>query len=110
LSGDPVSDAAGRAVHSGSFRGVVMLRRFGAAALVLICAPAYAQHIDARKGLKFGAECVGPITTLAPKFGTCSIVGSKIRIWCPNGDVFDRQGDEANVSVVRSICGLTQIP
>jgi hypothetical protein len=46
---------------------------------------------------------------LAPRLETCVIAGAKTRIWCPNGQVFDRVGAEAHSAVVRSICNLNQV-
>jgi hypothetical protein len=86
-----------------------MLRMSLAAASVLICTSAFAQHVDAGKGLKLGDGCLGPVNTLAPRLGTCVIAGAKTRIWCPNGEVFDRVGATAHTFVVRSICNLNQV-
>ena len=87
-----------------------MLRWLIAAALVVTCTSAFAQFtVDAGKGLKFGIGCVGPMSTFAPRLGTCTIDGAKSRIWCPNGKVFDRIGGLAQISIVRSMCDLNQI-
>jgi hypothetical protein len=91
------------------WEGYVMLRSFLAAALVSLSTAAFAQHVEADKGLKFGAECVGPVTRLAPRLGTCMIVGAKTRIWCPNRRVFDVMGDKPQSYLVRSICELNQV-
>ena len=86
-----------------------MLQTLLAAVLVTLSTAAFAQHVEADKRLKFGAECIGPVTTLAPRLGTCMIVGAKTRIWCPSGRVFDRVGENTQSSVVRSICELNQV-
>ena len=86
-----------------------MLRYLLAAALVLSCSPASALYAEAKKAVKFGADCVGPVSTLAPKLGTCTIAGAKVRIWCPNGQMFEGERDP-QVALVRSICNMSQIP
>ena len=86
-----------------------MLKALLTAALVTLSTAAFAQHVEADKRLKFGAECVGPVTTLAPRLGTCMIIGAKTRIWCPNGRVFDRGGEKPQSFLVRSICELNQV-
>ena len=78
------------------------------ASLWLLSGLASAQHIDERKGVSFGVGCVGGIRKLEAKFGTCLIAGGKTRLFCPNGQVFDRVGEQAHISIARSTCGLTQ--
>lgn len=85
-----------------------MLRMSAIAALVLLETSALAQQTEPIKGIKFGAGCLGPVSTLAPRLGTCEIVDSKTRIWCPNGEIFDRGGTPQSY-VVRSICNLNQV-
>lgn len=79
------------------------------AASVLLSTSAVAQHRDAGKDIKFGVGCVGPVSTFAPRLGTCTIEGKMSRIWCPNGRVFDRNGELPQSSIVRSICNLNQV-
>ena len=87
-----------------------MLRLAIAAAVVVMSSPPLAQPIDEVKDLKFGAGCIGPVSTFAARLGTCIIEGSKSRIWCPNGKIFDRSGQFPQTSyVVRSICNVNQI-
>jgi hypothetical protein len=81
-----------------------------AAALALACTPVCAQSVLEQKGLKLGAGCIGPISTLAPQLSTCRIANSKTRIWCPNGQIFDRPEEQAPYAIVRSICNLLQVP
>ena len=78
------------------------------ATLSLLPGTAFTQHLDERKGLRFGSGCVGSVSKLEPKFGTCVIAGGKARIFCPNGHVFDRDGEQVHISIARSTCGLTQ--
>jgi hypothetical protein len=89
-----------------------MLRMSAIAALVLLQTSAFAQQSEAItetiKGIKFGVGCLGRVSTLGPRFGTCEIVGSKTRIWCPNGEIFDRAGTPQSY-LVRSICNLNQV-
>jgi len=47
-----------------------MLQTLLTAALVTLSAAAFGQHVEADKSLKFGAECLGPVTTFgAPLSG-----------------------------------------
>lgn len=85
-----------------------MLRISAIAALMLCSQSAFAQLTEQIKGVKFGVGCVGPVNTPTPRLGTCTIVGSKTRIWCPNGEIFDRAGEPQSY-VVRSICNLNQV-
>ena len=87
-----------------------MLRYSLAAALVLSCSPASALFIEAKKSVKFGADCVGALSTLAPKLGTCTIAGAKVRIWCPNGQMFEGEQDQPQVSRSGLFCNLLQVP
>jgi len=87
------------------------MRRFVlAAALVLSCTPAFALPTSVDKSLKLGTGCVGPVTMVAPKLGSCTIAGAKSRIWCRNGDIFDLDDAVAPAPLARSLCGLNQIP
>jgi hypothetical protein len=90
-----------------------VLRMSAAAVLVALSTSAFAQSTDEVKGLKFGAGCVGVVSTFAPRLGTCNIDGGMSRIWCPNGKIFDRKGSDyervLSSYVVRAICGLNQI-
>ena len=93
------------------YRGVVMLRyTIAAAALVLLCNPATALTNMQKNSVKVGADCIGPLGTLAPKLATCTIAGSKMRIWCPNGDMFEREQDQPHLSLIRSLCNMLQVP
>jgi hypothetical protein len=87
-----------------------MRRWLLAAAMVLSFTPAFALQTVVKKGVKVGVGCLGPVSQVAPKLGTCAIAGPKTRIWCPNGDIFDADEDKAPVPLVRSLCNLTQVP
>jgi hypothetical protein len=50
------------------------------------------------------------VSTLAPKLATCTIAGSKMRIWCPNGEMFEREQDQPHPSLIRSLCNMLQVP
>jgi hypothetical protein len=85
-----------------------MLRMSAIAALLLLGPSAFAQTTETIKDVKFGTGCLGPLRTLGPRFGTCEVVGSRTRIWCPNGEIFDRAGVPQSY-IIRSICNLNQV-
>jgi hypothetical protein len=87
-----------------------MRRLLLAAAIALSSSSAFALQTAVQKGTKLGTGCVGPVVSVAPKLGTCAIAGSKTRIWCPNGDIFDDLDGRSAVALVRSLCNLTQVP
>jgi hypothetical protein len=87
-----------------------MRRLLLAAAIVLSSTPAFALQTMVPKGTKLGTGCIGAIVSVAPRLGTCAIAGSKTRIWCPNGEIFDDGSDKSAVPLVRSLCNLTQVP
>jgi hypothetical protein len=87
-----------------------MLRYLLAATLVLSCSPASALYAEAKKSAKLGADCIGALSTLAPKLATCTIAGAKVRIWCPNGQMFEGDQDQPQLALVRSICNMSQVP
>jgi len=87
-----------------------MLRYLLAAALVLSSSPASALYNEEKKSVKFGADCIGPVAMRAPKLGTCTIAGEKMRIWCPNGKMFEGEQAQQHVSLIRSLCNLPQVP
>jgi hypothetical protein len=90
-----------------------MLRMPITAALVVLSTSAFAQFMEPMKDIKFGAGCIGPVSTFALRLGACRIDNSRSRIWCPNGQIFDRNGSDyehiPSSYVVRSICGLNQV-
>ena len=83
---------------------------FLVALIALSSSSAFALQTIVDKGTKIGSGCVGPVVSVAPKLGTCAIVGSKTRIWCPNGQIFDDESVKSPVSLARSLCNLTQVP
>jgi hypothetical protein len=86
-----------------------MLRVSIATVLVVLSTSAFAQQTEV-KGIKFGVGCLGPVSTFAPRLGTCMVDSATSRIWCPNGQIFDRVEKEPRYShVVRAICGLNQV-
>jgi hypothetical protein len=90
-----------------------MLRIFSVAALVLLSSPAFAQSNDPVKGFKYGVGCIGAISTYAPRLETCVIADAKSRIWCPNGQIFERTASSyekiPSSYVVRAICNMNQV-
>ena len=95
--------------YGSSLGGTFMLRLSVIAALVLLATSAFGQLIEAKKDIKFGAGCLTRMSTFGPRLGTCEIVGSKARIWCPNGEIFDRTGAPPQSVVARSMCNLSQV-
>jgi hypothetical protein len=82
------------------------------AALILSSHAAAAFYAEVKPALKVGVDCVGQASLLAPKLTVCVIAGTKMRIWCPNGQMFEgatEQGGPA-VSLARSLCNMTQVP
>ena len=88
---------------------VVAVRISMSVALALLSTVAVAQHNDEIKGVKFGSGCQEPIKLMAAHLGACALTSSKMRMWCPNGKIFDRNGPLLPSAVVRSICGLNQV-
>jgi hypothetical protein len=90
-----------------------MLRMPMTAALVVLSTSAFAQFMEPVTDFKFGAGCVGPVNTFAPRLGACAIIDAKSRIWCPDGRIFERKGSDyerlPSSYVVRAICGLNQV-
>jgi hypothetical protein len=86
-----------------------MLRLSMITAFIVLSTTAFAQQIDAVKGVKYGVGCIGPVSKYAAGLGTCDIESAKARIFCPDGQVFDRAGAMPQSFVVRSICGLNQV-
>jgi hypothetical protein len=83
-----------------------------ALALLMVSQPADALYAEVKPALKVGADCVGRANLLAPNLTTCAMADSKMRIWCPNGQMFDgaiEQG-EPSASLARSLCSMSQVP
>ena len=77
---------------------------------VLVSTFAFALPTTVKKGLKLGTDCIGSVSFVAPKLGICRVAEKKARIWCANGDIFDVDEERSQVSLVRSLCNLSQIP
>jgi hypothetical protein len=62
------------------------------------------------KGMRPAEGCLHDSKTVTDRVVACPIGGVRIRIWCPNGKVFDRDGPDLGVAVARSICEMNQLP
>jgi hypothetical protein len=80
-----------------------------AVALMVMSTAASAQFLEESKSIKFGIGCQERIKPMEAGLGTCLITDKRVRVWCPNGKVYERDGDVPHVSLVRSACGLRQI-
>lgn len=78
-------------------------------ALTVMNTAASAQFLQEGKSIKFGVGCQERIKAMEAGLGACLITAKRARVWCPNGKVFERDGDVPHVSLVRSACGLRQI-
>lgn len=77
--------------------------------LIVISTTASAQFLQEGQSIKFGTGCQEPIKPMEAGLGTCLITDKRARVWCPNGKVFERDGELPHVSLVRSACGLKQV-
>lgn len=85
------------------------LRMFTAAAFLVVSTAGFAQFLQEAKSVKFGDGCQERIKPMEAGLGTCLISDKRARVWCPNGKVFERDGELPHISLVRSACGLLQI-
>ena len=86
-----------------------MLRISIAVMLITVSVPASAQFFrEVAKTVKYGVGCDEKVKSLDSRLGMCSVNGTTFRIWCPNGRVFERDGEQPHLGVVRSICNLNQ--
>ena len=76
----------------------------------LLMPSASAQSIVEIKSVRFGTGCLEMTYPAATRLGACKLGESSTRIWCPNGKIFDRKGALPANAVLRSICGLNQVP
>ena len=84
--------------------------RFSASVLLLLLGTAaFAAPMIEVKDTKVGEGCEQPYKKSGNGPEICATRTAKVRIWCPNGTVFERD-DMPNVAVSRSICHLSQIP
>ena len=83
-----------------------------AGVLLLSCLPAAALYAEVKPVLKRGADCIGGVSVLAPKLTTCAIAGTKIRIWCPNGQMYEGALEQGGPQspIARSLCNMSQVP
>ena len=93
-------------------RGLVALRYSIAAALLLLSHPAAALYAEVKPTVKVGVDCIAPVSLLAPKLTTCAIAETKMRIWCPNGQMFEGAVEHGGPSsaLARSLCNMSQVP
>jgi hypothetical protein len=85
-----------------------MLRMSMAAGLIVVTTSVLAQPMDEMKGIKLGAGCTGPLKQFSRGLATCP-AGARSRVWCPNGQIFERDGEPPQSYLVRSICNLNQV-
>jgi hypothetical protein len=102
-------------VFANAFRraaGALALRYFAAGVLLLSSHPAFALYAEVKPTLKVGVDCIESVSVLAPKLATCSIAGTKMRIWCPNGQMFEGTVEHGgpHPSLARSLCNMSQVP
>jgi len=93
--------------------GVLALGHAAAGVLLLLsCNPAAALYAQVKPTLKVGNDCLGGVSVLAPKLTTCTIAGTKIRIWCPNGQMYEGAIEHGGpqASIARSLCNMSQVP
>jgi hypothetical protein len=80
------------------------------AGFILVSTLAFALPTSLKKGLKLGTGCIGFVSFVAPKLAICPVGDKKARIWCANGDIFDVDEERSQVSLLRSLCNLSQLP
>jgi hypothetical protein len=81
-----------------------------ATTLLACCAPAGAAPMLEIKGVRPAEGCLETTKAVTERLVMCPTGGVRIRIWCPNGKVFDRDGPSLGVAVARSICEMNQLP
>lgn len=74
------------------------------------CATAIAAPMLEIKGVRPAEGCLQNSKGITARIVACPIGAARIRIWCPNGKVFDRDGPDLGVAVARSICEINQLP
>jgi hypothetical protein len=95
-----------------SAQGLVALRYSMAAVLLVLSQPAAAFYAEVKPTVKVGVDCIAPVSLLAPKLTTCAVAAAKMRIWCPNGQVFEGALEHGipSTAIARSLCNMTQVP
>lgn len=93
-------------------RGRAVLRYPVAAVLLLLSHPATAFYAEVKPTVKVGVDCIAPASLLAPKLTTCAVAETTMRIWCPNGQVFEGtlENDGPTSALARSLCKMSQVP
>lgn len=81
-----------------------------AAAIFFSMSGAGAQFLQEAKTVKFGAGCAERLVSKQIGLGACMIAEARVRVWCPNGKVYERDGTVPDISLMRSVCGLNQAP
>jgi hypothetical protein len=82
-----------------------------AAGLIFLSHPAMALYAQVKPTLKVGADCVGRLSPLAPKLMVCTITSTRMRIWCPNGEMYEGATEQGGLaaSLARSLCDMAQV-
>jgi hypothetical protein len=83
-----------------------------AAGLISLSHPASAFYAEVKPTMKVGANCVGKASRLAPRLTICAVAGARMRIWCPNGQLFEGATEERGLAaaLARSLCNMAQVP
>jgi hypothetical protein len=81
-----------------------------AIAATMFAGSAHAAPMLEIKGVKPAEGCLHDVKPVTDRLVMCPIGGVRIRIWCPNGKVFDRDGPELGIAVARSVCEMNQLP
>jgi hypothetical protein len=79
------------------------------ATLTIIVSAVNAQFLQEAKPTKFGTGCIERIKSNETALGACMIGEARSRVWCPNGEVYERDGDLPDSPLIRSVCGLNQL-
>jgi hypothetical protein len=88
-----------------------MMMVFGlVVALLCLNSDVFAGPMIEVKGLAANEGCLEPPKAATERLKTCPVADARTRIWCPNGKVFDRDTQESNIAVLRSICEMNQLP
>jgi hypothetical protein len=87
-----------------------MSRTFLAAVFLVSGTCAFAEPMIEMKGLTSPTGCLEATKVVTERLKTCPVAKSTIRIWCPNGKVFDRDEMGAGIALLRSICEMNQLP
>jgi hypothetical protein len=83
-----------------------------AGVLLFSCGPAAALYAEVRPAQKVGVACIDRVSLLAPKLATCPIAETRLRIWCPNGQMFEGAIENGGppAAIARSLCNMSQVP